>query len=69
MLLAGANALDPAANRSGGPFRQDEALLRKVVEGIERRLAVSRPRQRSGMVAGLLPQQHGVGNERLEQPQ
>ena len=44
------------------------ALADEVVEGVERGLAVARPRQRARVVARLLAPAHRVRDERLEQP-
>ena len=67
-LLAAAQCLDPAAHRRGRALRQHHALLEQIVEGVERRLAVARMRQRAGMVARLGAPAFGVDDERRQKP-
>ena len=68
LLLAAADRFEAAADGRDRARRQRHALVHEVVEGVERRLAVARARERAGVVARLLAQAHRVRDEGLEQP-
>ena len=69
LLLAAAQRLDAAADGPARSCREhQDALVDQAVEGIERRCAVARVRQRAGMVARLVPPARRIRNERFEQP-